>query len=250
MVSTVMSKISGVFSPLTKVISGLLANPYVAKGFAFGKTLGKLFFPITVLMSAWEAIKGMISGFTNTEGNFFEKLVGGLMGAVESLVDFFIAMPLDLIKDLIGWIAGMLGFDGIKESLASFSFSGLFSMIFDKLLGITTYIGNLISAIANGAKEALKAMWPGGETPVEGFNRGYAESMAANAPVADSGGSIDQASMENKYEEMEITKGNSNPSGGGTKIVNSVNTVNQMKKIITPQSTDPTDRVAMVAAGA
>ena len=250
MVSTVMSKISGVFSPLTKVISGLLANPYVAKGFAFGKTLGKLFFPITVLMSAWEAIKGMISGFTNTEGNFFEKLVGGLMGAVESLVDFFIAMPLDLIKDLIGWIAGMLGFDGIKESLASFSFSGLFSMIFDKLLGITTYIGNLISAIANGAKEALKAMWPGGETPVEGFNRGYAESMAANAPVADSGGSINQASMENKYEEMEITKGNSNPSGGGTKIVNSVNTVNQMKKIITPQSTDPTDRVAMVAAGA
>ena len=63
MVSTVMSKIRGVFSPLTKVISGLLANPYVAKGFAFGKTLGKLFFPITVLMSAWEAIKGAMAGF-------------------------------------------------------------------------------------------------------------------------------------------------------------------------------------------
>lgn len=250
MVSTVMSKIRGVFSPLTKVISGLLSNPAVVKGFNFGKTLGKLFYPITILMSAWEAIKGAISGFTNTEGNLFEKIVGGIMGAVENLVKFFISMPLDMIKDLIGWIAGMLGFDGIKESLASFSFDGLFSMLFDKLLGITTYIANLISAIANGAKEALKAMWPGGETPVEGFNRGYAESMAANTPVADSGGSIDQASMENKYEEMEITKGNSNPSGGGTKIVNSVNTVNQLKKIITPQSTDPTDRVAMAAAGA
>jgi hypothetical protein len=121
-------------------------------------------------------------------------------------------------------------------------------MIFDKLLGITTYIGNLISAIANGAKEALKAMWPGGESPVEGFNRGYAESMAANAPAADSGGSIDQASMENKYEEMEIKKGNSNPSGGGA-MTNVTTTVNNNKKVISVEDTTPVDQTAVAAAG-
>ena len=248
MVSTVMSKISGVFSPLTKIISGLLANPYVAKGFAFGKTLGKLFFPITVLMAAWEAIKGMISGFTNTEGNFFEKIVGGLMGAVESLVKFFIAMPLDLIKDLIGWIAGMLGFEGIKESLASFSFAGLFTMIFDKLIGIASYIGALVSAIANGALQALKAMWPGGESPVEGFNRGYEESMASRGRDAATGRVIDEASMENKHEEIEVKKGNSNPSGGGA--MNNVTTVvNNNKSVISVADTSPIDQTAVAAAG-
>ena len=203
------TKTGAIISKLVTGFKGMLQSPIVKMAGNFGKTLGRLFFPITILMSAWEAIKGMISGFTNTEGNFFEKIVGGLMGAVESLVKFFIAMPLDLIKDLIGWIAGMLGFDGIKESLASFSFDGLFSMLFDKLLGITTYIANLISAVANGAKEALKAMWPGGESPIEGFNRGYAESMASNSVASDTGGSIDEASMENKHEELEIKKGNS-----------------------------------------
>ena len=242
------TKIGGFITRMVNGVKGMMNSPIVKMAGNFGKTLGRLFFPITILMSAWEAIKGAISGFTNTEGNFFEKIVGGLMGAVESLVKFFIAMPLDLIKDLIGWIAGMLGFDGIKESLASFSFDGLFSMIFDKLLGITTYIGNLISAIANGAKEALIAMWPGGESPVEGFNRGYAESMAANAPAADSGGSIDQASMENKYEEMEIKKGNSNPSGGGA-MTNVTTTVNNNKKVISVEDTTPVDQTAVAAAG-
>jgi hypothetical protein len=247
MVSTVMSKISGVFSPLTKVISGLLANPYVAKGFAFGKTLGKLFFPITVLMSAWEAIKGAMSGFTNTEGNLFEKIVGGLMGAVENLVKFFIAMPLDLIKDLIGWIAGMLGFDGIKEGLASFSFADIFSKLFDFLFSITSYISALVSAMANGAFEAIKALWPGGEGPIEAFNRGYNESMDARGRNPDTGGKIDEASMENKHEEIEVKRGNSNPSGGS--MTNVTTTVNNSKKVISVADTSPVDQTAIAAAG-
>ena len=242
------TKTGAIISKLVTGFKGMLQSPIVKMAGNFGKTLGRLFFPITILMSAWEAIKGMISGFTNTEGNFFEKIVGGLMGAVESLVKFFIAMPLDLIKDLIGWIAGMLGFDGIKESLSSFSFDGLFSMLFDKLLGITTYIANLISAVANGAKEALKAMWPGGESPVEGFNRGYAESMAANSAASDTGGSIDEASMENKHEELEIKKGNSNPNGGGN-FSNVTNVNNTTKKVITVDDTSPGDQTAIAAAG-
>ena len=247
MVSTVMSKISGVFSPLTKVISGLLANPYVAKGFAFGKTLGKLFFPITVLMSAWEAIKGAMSGFTNTEGNLFEKIVGGLMGAVENLVKFFIAMPLDLIKDLIGWIAGMLGFDKIKEGLASFSFDDIFTQLFDFIFTITSYITALVSAMANGAFEAIKALWPGGEGPIEAFNRGYNESMDARGRNPDTGGKIDEASMENKHEEIEVKRGNSNPSGGS--MTNVTTTVNNSKKVISVADTSPVDQTAIAAAG-
>ena len=249
MVSTVMSKISGVFSPLTKIISGLLANPYVAKGFAFGKTLGKLFFPITVLMAAWEAIKGMISGFTNTEGNFFEKIVGGLMGAVESLVKFFISMPLDLIKDLLGWIAGMLGFDNIKKGLASFSFDDIFSQFFDILFSITSYMSSLVSAMANGAAAALGAFPYFTEGPLEAFGRGYNESMNSRDRNPDTGIKLDEASMENDAGKLEITKGNSNPNGGGN-FSNVTNVNNTTKKVITTVSTNPSDSVAVAAAGA
>ena len=242
------TRIGGFITRMVNGVKGMMNSPIVKMAGNFGKTLGRLFFPITILMSAWEAIKGAISGFTNTEGNFFEKIVGGLMGAVESLVKFFIAMPLDLIKDLIGWIAGMLGFEGIKESLASFSFAGLFTMIFDKLIGIASYIGALVSAIANGALQALKAMWPGGESPVEGFNRGYEESMASRGRDAATGRVIDEASMENKHEEIEVKKGNSNPSGGGA--MNNVTTVvNNNKSVISVADTSPIDQTAVAAAG-
>ena len=169
------------------------------------------------------------------------------MGAVESLAKFFISMPLDLIKDLIGWIAGMLGFDGIKEGLASFSFADIFSKLFDFLFSITSYISALVSAMANGAFEAIKALWPGGEGPIEAFNRGYNESMDARGRNPDTGGKIDEASMENKHEEIEVRRGNSNPSGGS--MTNVTTTVNNSKKVISVADTSPVDQTAIAAAG-
>ena len=246
-ISSGFQKFMGKIKPMVDGIKNLIKNPMVQKAANFGKTLGKLFFPLTILMSAWEAIKGAMSGFTNTEGNLFEKIVGGLMGAVENLVKFFIAMPLDLIKDLIGWIAGMLGFDGIKEGLASFSFADIFSKLFDFLFSITSYISALVSAMANGAFEAIKALWPGGEGPIEAFNRGYNESMDARGRNPDTGGKIDEASMENKHEEIEVKRGNSNPSGGS--MTNVTTTVNNSKKVISVADTSPVDQTAIAAAG-
>ena len=48
-----------------------------------------------------------------------DKIIGGLMGAVSGLFDFFVKMPLDLITGLIDWIAGIMGFDGVREKLES-----------------------------------------------------------------------------------------------------------------------------------
>ena len=240
------TKTGAIISKLVNGFKGMLQSPIVKMAGNFGKTLGRLFYPITILMSAWEAIKGAISGFTNTEGNLYEKIIGGLFGAVESLAKFFISMPLDLIKDLIGWIAGMLGFDNIKEGLASFSFDDIFTQLFDFIFTITSYITALVSAMANGAKEALMALWPGGEGPIEAFQRGYQESMDARGRSV-SGMKIDEASMENKHEEIEVRRGNSNPSGGS--MTNVTTTVNNSKKVISVADTSPVDQTAIAAAG-
>ena len=52
-----------------------------------------------------------------------DKIIGGIMGAIGGLFDFFISFPINLVKNLIAWIAGALGFEGIKEKLDSFEYS-------------------------------------------------------------------------------------------------------------------------------
>lgn len=106
-----------------------------------GKTLGKFFgafkligrfvaFPLTVIMGLIDGIKGMFAGAKRQEG-FFNKLVGGYVGIFTGVVKGLIGMPLDLIKDLISWIAGKLGFENFSKALDSFSFSETIQKIGD-----------------------------------------------------------------------------------------------------------------------
>lgn len=48
----------------------------------FARFLG----PIGLVVSAFQAISGFIDGFSKTEGNFFEKFVGGLVGGLKAVV--------------------------------------------------------------------------------------------------------------------------------------------------------------------
>ena len=68
------------------------------------------------LLAVFEQIKGFIKGFK--EGG----IIGGLRGAFEGLFDFLISAPANLVKDLIAWVAGMLGFESFKEKLDGFEF--------------------------------------------------------------------------------------------------------------------------------
>ena len=58
------------------------------------------------------------------------------------MIDFIVYAPLNLVKDIIAWIAGMLGFDGVKDKLNSFDFSfdGFVDMIFGFLTGIKDWV--------------------------------------------------------------------------------------------------------------
>ena len=97
--------ISEGFKPIAKFASGA------------GKLLGKLFLPVTVVMGVIDAVKGFMEGFSE-EGS-----LGGITGAFEGVITGLVAIPLDLLKDLVSWIAGKLGFEGLSETLDSFSFA-------------------------------------------------------------------------------------------------------------------------------
>jgi len=97
-----------------------------------GKILGRLFLPITFLMTAFDTIMGAIDGFQGTDGNIVQKILGGLGGAIKGFMKL-VTVPLDLVKSLISWIAGKFGFENFEKLLDSFSFTELFGKAVDWL---------------------------------------------------------------------------------------------------------------------
>lgn len=133
--------ISKIFAPITNGIRSIMrffgGIGKTLGGFAkmFGvvsKIVGKIFFPLTIIMTLWDTVKGMIAGFS--EGG----IVGGILGAVEGFFNSLIFGPLDMLKDAIAWVLGFFGFDKAAEALSSFSFSEMFSAWIDILMNFFT----------------------------------------------------------------------------------------------------------------
>ena len=183
---------------------------------SLGRTLGRLFLPLTIALSAFDFIKGAVNDFVNRDGNFIEKLASGFAGGVQGLLVGLVGKPLDLLKDAVGWIGGKLGFENFKEVLANFSFAELISSLIGKIrsgiqsafdfignlfteviqselisniknsfINMAKRFGNFVKAMADGTMAAAKAMIPGGKKPGEEFSRVFKSVMdSGTAPTA------------------------------------------------------------------
>ena len=86
-----------------------------------GKLLGKIFLPITIVMTLIDVVKGMFAGYED------DGWLGAIEGGLTGLINSIIGMPLDLLKKAVSWMLGMFGFDNASAALDSFSFSDLIS---------------------------------------------------------------------------------------------------------------------------
>ena len=181
-VSNFFSKLSGFFRTFVNYVKGLVAASASATGIlrfaaGFGKVLGKLFLPVTIVMSAFDFITGFIDGFKESEGNnIVSRFIDGVGGGLSKLVGNLIGIPLDLLKSGVSFIAGMLGFEKAEEFLDSFSFTDfitdivklpytLLSKAVDYIVGVFTgendLIGDIVSGLGNlmdTAKQFIKDM--------------------------------------------------------------------------------------------
>jgi hypothetical protein len=103
-----------------------------------------------------------------------DSLIVAIIKGVSDAMLTLVLLPVTLIKKLVGFIAGLFGFDNFKEKLESFSIKDAIVNTFKKLTG---GMFKLIKAIAKGVVAALAAALPGGKTPQEEFSRAYAEVM-------------------------------------------------------------------------
>ena len=116
-----------------------------------GRVIGRLAWPITLIMSVIDAVTGAFKGFVNTEGTVLDKVIGGIAGGISGLLEGLIGMPLDLLKSAISWIAGKFGFEEAEQYLDSFSFVDLIrDIVMSPIVMVKRAINGLIDLLADG----------------------------------------------------------------------------------------------------
>ncbi len=133
---SIFGRISGFF----RGIGQSLATFGKAVG-AVAKIASKIFFPLLIIMTLFDTIKGAFEGAA--EGG----IVGAIAGAIKGLFNSLIFGPLDMIKGAISWVLGFFGMDRASAMLDSFSFADMFSALIDGIAGFVNHIVEFMTNI-------------------------------------------------------------------------------------------------------
>lgn len=112
------------------------------------RVFGRMLLP---LYAIYNAIVGFVEGFTaNKDDSLVEKIFRGISRGIEEVINAIVMWPADLIKDVVSWIAGALGFTEIESFLDSFSFQEGFSELMNTFETWITGIPDRISEWFSG----------------------------------------------------------------------------------------------------
>ena len=152
---------------------------------------------VVAAVAIFTSIKAGIDEFKKSLDEGDSMLVAIIEGVSTALLTL-VTLPITLIKNFVAWVAEKLGFEGIAEKLKEINIvdsikngiknivmkavdfvTGLFDIDFNEVLGkfvdIGSAIGRVLKGIALGSIAAVKAAFPGGESPMEAFKRVYDE---------------------------------------------------------------------------
>jgi len=245
-VKTLGSTIVNFFKALKpiKTAFGVLGKVGAAFG-GLGRVFGRLFLPVTIIMGIFDGLKGATKEMDKfKDAGFFSKLFAGTMGFLSGVLQGLIGIPLDLLKSLVAWIAGKLGFEGVQEFLSRPEFNikdiiaNLFSALIGGVMGFVQSIKDTIAdigiagmvqnlalellkifkkiilfptAVAAGAVKGLAAAWPGGKTPgeafMEGFNKVFTLGDASIDSMKVQGDGMTESGEEIKQKSEENASG-------------------------------------------
>lgn len=154
----VMGKIGPTFMKVVKTVTGVFSKLFgfigkVVKGILgllgpFGAVLKMLFFPVTIIMGIIDGIKGFMEGYK--DGGILD----GIFTAIGNIIGGLVGLPLDLIKNIIAFIAEKLGFENIAEAMKDFSFKDAIKNIFG---GIVDFFANIPKFVEKGLRALGKA---------------------------------------------------------------------------------------------
>ena len=203
---------------------------------ALSSGLSAVLVPLAPVIAIVAAIAAVIYSLKKGFDAFQESLDAGdsmidaIIAGVSTALATLITLPSTLFKNLLSYVAGLFGFDGIKAKLDDISFvefftnafkmlftgikdfiTGIFSIDFKGILGkgldILGAIMTRIKAIAAAGFAAVKAAFPGGESPGEAFSRVYQERITKaeeSEPKVEEGGEVLQTIEAEKEDTPDL----------------------------------------------
>ena len=222
---TAIKLVAAGFTSLFSFITGTLV-PFVA---AFAVPIAIIAGVVAGVIAVIYSIKKGIEAFKTSleEG---DSMIDAIIAGVSTALATLITLPATLFKNLLSYVAGLFGFDGIKAKLDDISFvefftnafkmlftgikdfiTGIFSIDFKGILGkgldILGAIMTRIKAIAAAGFAAVKAAFPGGESPGEAFSRVYQERITKaeeSEPKVEEGGEVLQTIEAEKEDTPDL----------------------------------------------
>jgi len=120
-----------------------------------GRLVGRTIPFVGAILSIFDTVTGAIEGFQEQQGSLLQKLTAGLIGGFEGLVTGIFAIPMDLLKDGVSWIAEKLGATDVAEYLDGFSFEDIVGKLFGVLKDFFVNIDQYVSAAIDRGKDLL-----------------------------------------------------------------------------------------------
>lgn len=132
--ANITGRFSGIINTL-KSFGNAVAN--------VARAVGRVFAPIAIIITLFDTVRGTIDGFAE------DGVLGAFRGAINGFFTSLITKPLDLIKDMVAWVVGKLGFDETAEAIRSFSFTTLFTdmtgAIFDNIKSVIEWVKTIFT---------------------------------------------------------------------------------------------------------
>ena len=148
------SKLSGIFKSIVKFATGGPFKAIIKVASNIGRILGKLFLPITILMSVFDFVKGFMQGYE--EGGIMEGIKQGIIGVFDGLIGSL----LRLLGGALAWLLDILGLENLSAAIMPAinglldGIVGVFGGLWDVVKGIFTLDGDVIM-------DGLQSVWDG-----------------------------------------------------------------------------------------
>ncbi|RPG04970.1 MAG: hypothetical protein CBE07_003195 [Pelagibacteraceae bacterium TMED247] len=240
--ATTVKKINELSKQAQLGLDKFMKSPFL-RFFAFiGKVIGRILAPIGLAFGIFGAGQEAIQSFTEKykDTNFIVRAFGAVVDGFVDFVAFFTTDLIDLIFDFLGFLLSRIAPE-LSKTISDISITGFLKGIVDVFVGIVGRIVNFIGALGAGALAAIGALMPGGETPMEAFERGYQEYMDnfGGMPAAFEMPAVGQAIEDGNAENANVASENAgNSVAGGNTIIDAKSITNNSQEIITFE--DPT----------
>ena len=146
------SRLSGIFKSIVKFATGGPFKAIMKFAGAIGRILGKVFLPITILMSIFDFVKGFMRGYEE------DGIIGGIKEGFNDLFDGLVGGLLRVLMWIPTKIAEWLGLDKVSKEIGKQT-EKMISAVKKAFGGIVDLLVGIFTWDTQKMKEGLTAIW-------------------------------------------------------------------------------------------